>query len=48
MRAFHQGLFWERVDRKLKRLTLKPLLEFQYIKKSGLAALIQGTVRPLP
>ena len=24
MRAFHQGLFWERVDRKLKRLTLKP------------------------
>ena len=24
MRAFHQGLFWERVDRKLKHLTLKP------------------------
>ena len=24
MRAFHQGLFWERVDRKLNRLTLKP------------------------
>ena len=24
MRAFHQGLFWERVDRKLKRLILKP------------------------
>ena len=24
MKAFHQGLFWERVDRKLKHLTLKP------------------------
>lgn len=24
MRAFHQGLFWVRVDRKLNRLTLKP------------------------
>ena len=24
MRAFHQGLFWERVDRKLNHLTLKP------------------------
>ncbi len=23
MRAFHQGLFWVRVDRKLNRLTLK-------------------------
>ena len=24
MKAFHQGLFWVRVDRKLNRLTLKP------------------------
>jgi len=24
MRAFHQGLFWVRVDRKLNGLTLKP------------------------
>lgn len=24
MRAFHQGLFWERVDRKLNGLTLNP------------------------
>ena len=24
MRAFHQGLFWVRVDRNLNRITLKP------------------------
>ena len=24
MKAFHQGLFWVRVDRKLNRLALKP------------------------
>ena len=24
MRAFHQGLFWARVDKKLDHLTLKP------------------------
>ncbi len=24
MRAFHQGLFWARVDKKLDQLTLKP------------------------
>ena len=24
MRAFHQGLFWEHVDRELNRLILKP------------------------
>ena len=24
LKAFHQGLFWVRVDRKLNRITLKP------------------------